>query len=75
MIYKYLFNIFKDLSHHKWRFIVGFNSLTSFILFLSCAFLITESPRFDLVNGRFNQAVKSINYMAKQNNNPDYLDK
>jgi putative MFS transporter len=52
-----------------WRYLVAFSSIPGFIMFFS-RLLVSESPRFMLINGRTDEAINLVHRIAKWNRKP-----
>lgn len=49
-----------------WRWLLGV-SVFPMALFVLCCFWLPESPRFDVLTGRSNRAMKTLEHIAKEN--------
>ncbi len=63
-----------NLKSGNWRALLGLSSIPAGIIFFASLFLLKESPRFLLIEGKLNidQACKILKMIARINNNKEF---
>jgi len=63
-----------DPTGTQWRWVTILSMLPGFILFPFTYFLLQESPHFLLTNGRHDEAVDTVRYIATMNHKADIVE-
>ena len=59
------FIFLQDYDHGNWRMLLLVNAIPAFLCFIGSIFILKESPRYYLVIGKYDKAIKQINNMLE----------
>jgi len=60
-----------DLSSGNWHALLAWATFPAILAFLSATFFLRESPRYQMVNGKYEQGIKNLNLIYKDNKKTD----